>query len=215
MPSTSTQPTSIAATGRSASRRSANAQLTRERILQTAHKLFITNGFTATTIRHIATEAGVSVGSVMAIGDKAGLLVVIFDNLIEAKHTSLSPAANQSITEQLISLMTPFVELFSTHMELGRTYASILLSGKHSSTIFTNLRERLIDEIENIVSPPARDTHRTSSSAQRHTHARTIYYAYLGALFAWAAAVPSAPVSELYGELRAAFSHLTTLPESD
>lgn len=215
MPLPSTQTASITTAHRTESQRSRNAQLTREQVLRAAHKLFIGEGFAATTIRQIASEAGVSVGSVMAIGDKSSLLITVFDNLIESKHTSPAPAANQDATKQLISLVMPFVELFSAHLELGRTYASILLTGKHSSTIFTDLRARLIGEIENVLATHAPDTQYTSSSAPRRTHARTIYYVYLGALFAWASTVPTAPVSELYTELRVAFSHLTTLAEGN
>lgn len=179
------------------SKRALSAQVTRERILTAAHQLFVSQGFAATTIRQIAARAEVSVGSVMAIGDKAGLLVLIFDQLIALNHdddlAQIARKEKMDRAEQLIAVVSPFIDLFAAHMDLARTYAAILVSGAHSSTVFTELRERLIDEISTVL-----------GDADPHA-ARAIYYTYIGALFAWAATVPAAPPAVLYDELRAVF----------
>lgn len=60
--------------------RSAQAQATRRRILNTAHRLFIAHGYTRTTIADIADDAGVSKESVYAIfKNKATLLAEVWD----------------------------------------------------------------------------------------------------------------------------------------
>ena len=65
-------------------------QATESRVLNEARRLFEQRGFTATTIRDIAHAAGVSVGTVMAAGDKPALLVQVFDDLIAAEHATRS-----------------------------------------------------------------------------------------------------------------------------
>jgi AcrR family transcriptional regulator len=61
-------------------RRESQAQLTRERVLQAAARLFVDHGYTGTTIRAIAAEAGISVPMVESLfGTKARLLKAAID----------------------------------------------------------------------------------------------------------------------------------------
>jgi len=65
-----------------ASRRRASAERRRERILQTARKLFRHYGYGATSIERIADEAGVAVPTVYAIyGSKRALLFALLDQV--------------------------------------------------------------------------------------------------------------------------------------
>ena len=63
-----------------ASRRQEQARRNRWAMLQAAHRLFLEQGYSATTMPAVAAEAGVSVQSVYkAFGNKAALLKGVFD----------------------------------------------------------------------------------------------------------------------------------------
>ncbi|WP_293777821.1 TetR/AcrR family transcriptional regulator, partial [uncultured Corynebacterium sp.] len=55
--------------------RAATKSGTHSKVLATAYDLFLTQGYATTSIRTIASEAGVSVGTVMGVGDKQTLLI--------------------------------------------------------------------------------------------------------------------------------------------
>ncbi len=74
------------------SRSDAKASTT-QRVLATADRLFREDGFAATTVRRIAAEADVSVGTVMGVGDKDGLLIAIVDQWIAAVHAARTGAS--------------------------------------------------------------------------------------------------------------------------
>lgn len=79
----------------SSARREAQARETRRSILESAHELFVANGFAATTIQAVAERAGVAVQTVYAVfGNKRELL----RQLIEATIAGDEGAA--PITEQ-------------------------------------------------------------------------------------------------------------------
>lgn len=59
--------------------RVAEAAVTRRRIIDAAARLFIRDGFAATSMKAIALEAGVSVQSVNLAGPKASLLIAAFE----------------------------------------------------------------------------------------------------------------------------------------
>lgn len=62
-------------------RRTARAQETRAEIAEAARKLFVAKGWSATTVREVAAEAGVSVPTVYAAyGDKTGLVRALADS---------------------------------------------------------------------------------------------------------------------------------------
>ena len=48
---------------------------TEARVLERAERLFVRRGYAATSVRDIAAEAGVSVGTVVSVGGKAELFV--------------------------------------------------------------------------------------------------------------------------------------------
>ena len=151
---------------------------TQEKVLRAADALFQEQGYVATTIRDIAAAAGVSVGSVIAVGDKNALLVAIFDRIIEDLHHDqpVLGVDGRSRVDRIMALLAPFIDLFMNRPELARAYASVLVAGGHSSTIFTKLATTLIDEIRQVLGVSDVDGAR----------ARAIYLAYLGSLVAWA-----------------------------
>jgi len=164
---------------------------TRVRVLDTAAALFRERGFDGTTIREIAARSGMSAGSVMAVGDKDSLLVQTFDTVIADAHRDRSgsaPARDLRPERALASLVRPFVSLFTADEELARKYASIVVSGRAPSALFTHLAATLIDEFAEVLGVP--DHPRTQALA------RAAYFAYVGVLMSWAAA-PGASSDQL------------------
>jgi AcrR family transcriptional regulator len=67
--------------------RTEQAQETRKRVIEAATRLFVRRGYATTTMRAIATEAGVSVPTVeLLFGAKAQLLHVVIDVAIAGDH---------------------------------------------------------------------------------------------------------------------------------
>lgn len=162
-------------------------ELTQEKVLSAAGELFTAHGYRNTTIREIAAQAGVSVGSVMAVGDKQTLLVAIFDRAIAVIHQERAaddpapPPEEIAGVERVTRLVDPFLNLFADRIDLAREYGAILMSGNHQSTLFGELGDTLRAEI----AQEARVTGLNEKAAAEA--AKTAYFAYLGTLFFWAA----------------------------
>ncbi|QIK64361.1 TetR/AcrR family transcriptional regulator [Leucobacter viscericola] len=162
---------------------------TRAGVLTVATELFRDRGFEATTIRDIAELAQVSVGTVMSVGDKSALLVQIFDEGIErlhvqrdASHLVETRGSTGSCAESVFELLQPFVRLFAGQADLARSYASILVAGKHSSKVFAELATVLRQEIQTVVS-----CQHGGCASDPEARAVAIYFAYIGMLFTWSA----------------------------
>lgn len=176
----------------------------RTRVLDEAGRLFEDRGFAATTIRDIAAASDVSVGTVMAAGDKSALLVQMFDRAIAREHVrprdDVQAWPDANAVDRMMGLVNPFVTMFTERQELARTYASILVSGTHASALFTKLAARLIEEMRDVL------TRSTGVGAERAVElAELAYAAYVGTLFAWAGRVEARP-EDLKRDLRARFS---------
>lgn len=154
---------------------------TRNRVLASADSLFRSVGFAATTIRDIARDAGVSTGTVMAVGDKGGLLVSVFDEWIASVHaerrataSSDTPLRPDQMLDAVMDLFAPFLGYFAQDPALSRAYAAIIVSGDRESAIFQELASSLVTEIAMVLS-------RFGLSADEAGRgARVIYFAYLG-----------------------------------
>ncbi|GAA3092446.1 MULTISPECIES: TetR/AcrR family transcriptional regulator [Nonomuraea] len=93
-------------------RRTAQAMETRAEIAQAARRLFVARGWSATTVRDVAREAGVSVPTVYAVyGNKAGLTRALAD----AAGLSADPArqlaeleAPEATPERQLAVMAAF-----------------------------------------------------------------------------------------------------------
>ncbi|MFJ2620178.1 TetR/AcrR family transcriptional regulator [Glutamicibacter sp. NPDC087344] len=160
--------------------REAQKRETEARVLTVADELFRTRGFTVTTIRDIATAAGVSTGTVMSAGDKNALLVASFDQRIEEIHQGRAECRAESASgaiEQIAELVEPFAELFTADPQLARVYGSILVAGETASSTFTELADTLINEVEAVLV-------RAQVQVARPL-AESIYFAYIGRLFTW------------------------------
>lgn len=151
---------------------------TRRKVLGSAERLFRSRGFDATTIRQIATDAGVSTGTVMGVGDKDGLLVATFDDWIAAVHrdrkTLGETLSRGGTVENILGLFDPFLGYFAQDRALTRRYTSIIVRGSHQSSIFEDLAMALVTEIKTAL------LHAGLGDRDAARGARTIYFAYLG-----------------------------------
>ncbi|MBU9763774.1 TetR/AcrR family transcriptional regulator [Mycobacterium sp. TNTM28] len=157
---------------------------TRQRVLTSADHLFREQGFGATTIRQIASDAQVSTGTVMAVGDKDALLIAIFDEWIAAVHherQSESAAgrdrtAGASAVQLVMNVLEPFITYFGRDPKLSREYAAIIVRGDHESEIFRTLGLSLVAEIDQALRESGISPSRAPSGA------RVVYFTYLGIL---------------------------------
>lgn len=160
---------------------------TRRAVVHAASTLFREQGFAATTIRQIAEAAGVSVGTVMAAGDKDSLLVATFDEGIAAVHANRpAPAevgrrlAVEDAAARILALVLPFLELFEADIELARHYGSVLFRGGYDAAAMNGLASTLQGEFAAVLEQAGLEPDDAARSAE------TIYLAYLGVLFSWA-----------------------------
>ncbi|MFD7428743.1 TetR/AcrR family transcriptional regulator [Streptomyces sp. NPDC059818] len=154
-------------------------------MLSSAERLFREQGFGSSTIRQIATDAEVSTGTVMSVGDKDALLVAIFDTWIAAVHHGregrhergdATPLSADAAARQVMNLVEPFITYFALDLELSREYAAVIVRGAHASEVFQALAQALLTELETLLAR----TPRTAAGAG--AGARTLYFAYLGIL---------------------------------
>lgn len=158
---------------------------TRRAVLEAASRLLHSRGFQATTVRDIALEAGVSVGTVMSVGDKEALLVETFDGLISERQERADVrvfSGEACCGADAVAVVEPFAVLFEEHRDLAQTYASIIVSGRHSSVVFTDLANRLTAVFEQLLTVCG-----CSSSGEVQSRANALYSAYIGSLFIWSA----------------------------
>lgn len=194
--------------------REQSKQATQVRVLDAARQLFQERGFVATTVRDIAEVAGVSAGTVMTVGDKNALLVQVFDAMVADEHarradpnSQPTEGASGSCVDRLGVLVQPFVSMFTGSPELSRSYASILVSGTHSSSLFTDLAARLVEEFAAAITERG-----CTSREDAIAKANALYAAYVGTLFTWSARDLD-DESGLTVSLRALFSAICTCKE--
>lgn len=122
-------------------RRTAQAQQTRADIAAAARRLFVSQGWAATTVRAVAREAGVSVPTVYtAYGDKTGLVRAVADSaglsadlprmLAELEHEAADPPRqlaamagyDRRLFERAGDLITLIREAGRTEPDLATAY---------------------------------------------------------------------------------------------
>ncbi|TFD71070.1 TetR/AcrR family transcriptional regulator [Cryobacterium sp. Hb1] len=153
----------------------------RIKVLSAAEVLFVRHGFASTTIRQIAESAAVSVGTVMAVADKNGLLVEVVDRKIASiQPSSFDVPIAQDPAAEIIDILGSFVRFFADQPDLARAYTAILVGGKHRSVIFAELTGVLVEQVSKVL------TRAGHSATDASATARIIHRAYLGEIFIWA-----------------------------
>ena len=157
---------------------------TRLAVIDAAQTLFRRDGFRVTTVRGIAAEAGVSVGTVMSVGDKDALLLACYDRWIGDLHATAAArpgdGADLTAPQRVGEVIAPFVALFGADQDLAREYGSILARGTHRTEVFAGLATALTDSFTRI--------YRDAGLGDRAAGAgRATYLAYLGLLMSTSA----------------------------
>lgn len=183
---------------------------TEEKIISAAADLFLEFGYKTTTVRGIAKRAEVSVGRVMAAGDKDVLLVRCYDlwvgqlqsgthvlparartrtravpsartEAVPSTRHSARPTATSAVHNHLLEIFLPFLEFFAGHEDLSRDYAAALMRAVGQPQVFEILATDLQDKLSSsLVSIGI-------SKAYAQASAAALYDSYLGILFRWAA----------------------------
>lgn len=181
--------------------RSEQREATRSEVLAAAEGLFLARGFEATTVRDIAEAAGVSVGTVMSVGDKRGLLAAVFERGIAlvgerravegGAHGDRPVSPSASPADRIVELVRPYVELFAARVDLARAYGAVLMDGAHGEGVFGALSRDLREEFVRVLTAPP-SPHPAPEAA-----ARAIHLVYLGTLLAWAGQPDADPEAAL------------------
>ncbi|MCM1012994.1 MULTISPECIES: TetR/AcrR family transcriptional regulator [unclassified Brevibacterium] len=176
------------------SARSLQRRRTEDRIITAAADLFLAAGYRATTIRRVAEAAGVSVGRVMAVGDKDALLVACYDRWIgqlqdgtaEVPATIARTGTTSAVQDHLLGIFLPFLEFFAAHEDLSRDYAAALIRIHGRPQVFDGLARDLQAALrDNLVSIGISEDNARASAA-------ALYDSYMGVIFRWAASDMSA-----------------------
>ena len=145
-----------------AGRRTVARLETRRAVLEAASRLLHSRGFQATTIRDIANEAGVE----------------LFDGLISERQETVDAqvfTGGACCDADAVAVVEPFAVLFEEHRDLAQTYASIIVSGRHSSVVFTDLANRLTSVFEQLLTVCG-----CSRTGESRSRANALYAAYIG-----------------------------------
>ena len=102
-------------------KRSAKAELTRSGIVDAAMRLFRAGGYDATTMRVIADEAGVSLGSAYYYFSGKEELVQAFYDQIQVEHAAAAEPAYETkvFAERLRAVMESFIDVAEPFHDFG------------------------------------------------------------------------------------------------
>ncbi len=177
---------------------------TEEKILVAAGDLFLQLGYRKTTVRGIAGRAEVSIGRVMAAGDKDVLLVRCFDRWFaglqtgqyspparpntgtspeagENGMTTMPPGTTSAVHQHLLGIFLPFLEFFAAHEDLSRDYAAALMRVRVKPRVFEVLAADLQEKLaSNLIAIGINEDYSRASAS-------VLYDSFLGIVFRWSA----------------------------
>ncbi|MGA3011323.1 MAG: TetR/AcrR family transcriptional regulator [Terracidiphilus sp.] len=162
-----------------------------DKIVMAARKLFAELGYEATTLRQIAADAGLGVGTLFNyIGDKRDLIYLIFNSEMESLTDKALAATRpwQSFSAKILTITEPHYRLFGSDPLLSRILLSEILThtpGIHLEQ-YLDIRSRLIRGLEDLVAD-ALQTGEIQSTEDAKIIARSIFFAISGALRWWLA----------------------------
>lgn len=167
------------------STRAEQKRRTTARIVRSASRLFHERGFQNTTVRQIAADAEVSVGAVMAVGDKESLLGLVYDQAIgdriPAPPGPAKAGAAPPAVDYLAHYFDPFLALFAENDDLARAYFRSLARGRPENVALGTLRALSED---NLAAAMVNDG---MAEARARLGAQVMFAGYLGELMLLAA----------------------------
>lgn len=194
-------------------RRERNKTAKQERIHAAAWQLFSTQGYEATTIRQIAEQADVGLGTVMAhVGDKSALLRALFRQAI-GERVSLTPASTLPLEDALYEQFNAFIEFYAGHPDLTREFIRQALNPSSDEERHTDAAQiqTFLKHISAQLSAAQQGGH-LCPDADTDTAAQTLFALYQMHLQGWLAGHQS--LEELQTNLRASIGWLTALLRS-
>ncbi|WGW12144.1 TetR/AcrR family transcriptional regulator [Saxibacter everestensis] len=156
-------------------------------VRQAAWALFAGQGYESTTVRQIAVKAGVSTGTVMSLGDKATLLLGLFEAAI-AEHMSPSRHEDDSAAEAVWRCYEPYFDFYASHPELSRAYGRVLLSpaGRNHPALGAQAQE-----FNALVARKIAAGYPQASESAAGLTAESLFASYIHALVIWASETTS------------------------
>lgn len=132
------------------SHRQAQKEDTRRIILDSAYLLFAKNGYTKTTMRALADQAGIGLGTIFKhFPDKPSLLAAAFQDDIGAIiNTAFTSLPQSGIKSQLLHITKHLYAFYAAHSSLSRTLIKevLFLEGEHGA-ILNNQITAFLDAI--------------------------------------------------------------------
>ena len=156
-----------------------------ERICNAAIRLFGREGYDRTTLREIAREAGVALGTLsLYVRDKRDLIFLIFNKvippLLEQGRRGIEP--NKSMVENMLAFFEPIYTAFSRNVTLYRVLLGQIYNGPPTVHVKENIanRARLAEHIVSII-VQARQSGECTKEGDLVLQADSFYYLH----FAW------------------------------
>ena len=170
----------------------------RERISNAAIRLFAKNGYEATTLREIAYEADVALGTLALYArDKRDLVLMIFNKLvpelIENGQRQTDPSAN--LTNNILGFFGPFYEAYANDVTLYRIILGQIYNGDLGIHGTKNdvIRSDLIGYLADLVAQAIAANH-CRADADASLSARCFFYLYFAAVRTWLFQADPSPI---------------------
>ena len=181
-----------------------------ERISTAALLLFGRQGYDGTTLRDIAREADVALGTLSLYArDKRDLVLMIFNKVIPPllEHGSRNTRASQALADNLVAFFEPCYVAYAGNLVLYRTVLGQIYNGPSSVIAEENdaIRIRLMAYLAHIIGQ-AVTTGECRPDLDTAVHARAIFYIYFTAVRVWLFRDQPVPEHGL-AELRLLYEH--------
>jgi AcrR family transcriptional regulator len=168
-----------------------------ERISAAAQKLFAHDGYEGTTLRDIAHEAGVALGTLSHYArDKRDLILLIFNKVIPPLLEQGLRNARRSgtLAENMVAFFEPFYRAYAKNETLYRIVLGHIYGDPASTHVSENnvIRADLVSNLSSIVQR-AVTAGECRSGLDLHMQAHAFYFLYFAAVRAWLADVDPQP----------------------
>ncbi|WP_330212011.1 TetR/AcrR family transcriptional regulator [Pseudomonas sp. Z18(2022)] len=189
-----------------------------ERISNATHLLFSREGYERTTLREIAKEADVALGTLSLYArDKRDLVLLIFNRVIpplieQGRTNSRRP---RTLTNKMVAFFEPFYQAYAKETPLYRIVLGQLLSGTESVHARENdaIRTEMIAYLAKMIGGLAPDSS-NELSGHLTLQARSFYYLYFASVRVWLSQDNPVPDQGLR-DLRDLFAlHISGIPNA-
>lgn len=166
------------------SHRQAQKEDTRRIILDSAYLLFAKNGYTKTTMRSLAEQAGVGLGTIFKhFPDKPSLLAAAFqDDLSKLIQNSFNSLPKSGVKNQLLHITRSLYAFYSENPRFSRTLIKevLFLEGEHGKILDAQIR-LFLNEISGLLAK-AVESGELSSEINTEDEALTFWSFYFTVL---------------------------------